>query len=450
MFDFNISQVVGLLGLEVKGNIEGRSYNVRCPHCGKFHMNIDNTKNTFNCLKCGIGGGILDLYCRYGLNKECTKDNRGEALKEIENLLCLDDKNTIEYKEYKNDYTTLTDSQLNEVYSAILDIPELKLNSDHIESLKKRGLTESEIEIFGYRTMPEYLYFPKGKDWSFKLWDRSNFEEIYFSIPEFKKISRKHIISGLFIAQHLIKKGLKLDKIPGFFKFGKYWCFRYTPGILIPIRNRYKEIVNFQVRKDFGKLRYITLSSKGFPQGTSSRVRVHFPITNPEINSDTIIRITEGPLKADIALSFTTNLNVVYMAVMGVNSLNELKQIFKDIKPNDIKVVQNFLDMDKLTNINVLKGSKNLEKIILQNGHKYKMGYWDVKSIKTVYYKQCKIIKQLGKKVEPIKNNTPINEFIFRIQKNTYLFNKYGIPFEKEWINDNSKGIDDFLKYINS
>ncbi len=228
---------------------------------------------------------------------------------------------------------------------------------------------------------PEYLYFPKGKDWSFKLWDKSNFEDIYFSIPEFKKISCKHIISGLFIAQHLIKKGLKLDKIPGFFKFGKYWCFRYTPGILIPIRNRYKEIVNFQVRKDFGKLRYITLSSKGFPQGTSSRVRVHFPITNPEINSDTIIRITEGPLKADIALSFTTNLNVVYMAVMGVNSLNELKQIFKDIKPNDIKIVQNFLDMDKLTNINVLKGSKNLEKIILQNGHKYKMGYWDVKSI---------------------------------------------------------------------
>lgn len=139
--------------------------------------------------------------------------------------------------------------------------------------------------------------------------------------------------------------------------------------------------MNFQVRKDFGKLRYITLSSKVFPQGTSSRVRVHFPITNPEINSDTIIRITEGPLKADIALSFTTNLNVVYMAVMDVNSLNELKQIFKDIKPNDIKIVQNFLDMDKLTNINVLKGSKNLEKIILQNGHKYKMGYWDVKSI---------------------------------------------------------------------
>ena len=34
MFDFNISQVVGLLGLEVKGNIEGHSYNVRCPHCG--------------------------------------------------------------------------------------------------------------------------------------------------------------------------------------------------------------------------------------------------------------------------------------------------------------------------------------------------------------------------------------------------------------------------------
>ena len=123
--------------------------------------------------------------------------------------------------------------------------------------------------------------------------------------------------------------------------------------------------MNFQVRKDFGKLRYITLSSKGFPQGTSSRVRVHFSITNPEINSDTIIRITEGPLKADVALSFTTNLNVVYMAVMGVNSLNELKQIFKDIKPNDIKIVQNFLDMDKLTNINVLKGLKNLEKIIL-------------------------------------------------------------------------------------
>ena len=49
---------------------------------------------------------------------------------------------------------------------------------------------------------------------------------------------------------------------------------------------------------------------------------------------------------------------------MDVNSLNELKQIFKDIKPNDIKIVQNFLDMDKLTNINVLKGLKNFFKIL--------------------------------------------------------------------------------------
>ena len=53
------------------------------------------------------------------------------------------------------------------------------------------------------------------------------------------------------------------------------------------------------------------------------------------------------------------------MAVMDVNSLNELKQIFKDIKPNDIKIVQKFLDMDKLTNINVLKGLKEFRKIIL-------------------------------------------------------------------------------------
>ena len=45
------------------------------------------------------------------------------------------------------------------------------------------------------------------------------------------------------------------------------------------------------------------------------------------------------------------------MAVMDVNSLNELKQIFKDIKPNDIKIVQNFLDMDKLTNISFLFNS---------------------------------------------------------------------------------------------
>ena len=67
-----------------------------------------------------------------------------------------------------------------------------------------------------------------------------------------------------------------------------------------------------------------------------------------------------------------------------------------------------------------------------------------------IYVCRNKLSKKFSFTLEPIKNNSPINEFIFRIQKNTYLFNKYGIPFEKEWINDNSKGIDDFLKYINS
>ena len=61
-------EVVSLLGIPAPPS--GRSsYYVPCPCCdtirGKKHLNINLRKEVFRCPRCGISGGIFDLYALY-------------------------------------------------------------------------------------------------------------------------------------------------------------------------------------------------------------------------------------------------------------------------------------------------------------------------------------------------------------------------------------------------
>lgn len=451
IMNFTIRDVSELLGLETKGNVNSRSFNVRCPRCDKehaYHMNIDNKKNVFSCMKCGVSGGTLDLYVMFSLKKEPSKETRHEAAIEIEKRLNItgDDKQRVNcysrHDEYINDdYTKLNDTQLDKVYSALLSIPALRLSDKHCTSLKGRGLADEEIAENGYRTLPEELWFPKGRDWSFKTWDNEGLERFYQSTPEIKNISRKHLISGLYIARCLTSKGLDVADVPGFFKIKNLWCFRYTPGILIPVRNAQKEIVGFQVRKERGKPKYITLSSKGFPEGTGSRTRVHFAKGNPPINPNTEIRITEGPLKADVALSLTKRFNVVYLAIMGINGINELNTVLRNIKPHDCECVADCLDMDKLTNANVVSGAKKLKEMITKYGHRYHEKIWDVNTIHKVLHAEESLLKDNGC-ILPKRSSNDIEY----IKNMTMLLKEHNIEYDHEWLNPETKGIDDYLR----
>lgn len=65
---FHMSDVVSLLGIPMPPS--GRSsYYVQCPCCDenprKKHLNINLKKEVYRCPRCGIYGGIFDLYSLY-------------------------------------------------------------------------------------------------------------------------------------------------------------------------------------------------------------------------------------------------------------------------------------------------------------------------------------------------------------------------------------------------
>ena len=65
---FHMWGIVSLLGLPVP--TAGRSsYYIQCPCCDENprekHLNINLKKEVFRCPRCGISGGIFDLYALY-------------------------------------------------------------------------------------------------------------------------------------------------------------------------------------------------------------------------------------------------------------------------------------------------------------------------------------------------------------------------------------------------
>ena len=171
-FGFNIEQVANILGLERSAGVSVNAsiYNVKCPECNKLKLNINVAKGVWNCPRCGIGGGTLSLYVRFGLGERVyTKESGKKAMAEIKKQLGVGLNSEYKYNnsstasDYIDDMTHLSDSQLDRVYSRMLKIPALRLLSEHKENLLKRGLTEEIIENNEYRSLPDRLYLPKGK-----------------------------------------------------------------------------------------------------------------------------------------------------------------------------------------------------------------------------------------------------------------------------------------------
>ncbi len=445
--DFTISQVADILGLERAPKARSKnSFYVKCPICDKdgYHLNINIAKGTWRCVKCDEHGGTLALYTRFGLGVEkYTKEAGRKALREINKRLGTTDnvRQTTRKKETPIDDTShLTDSQLDTIYSSLIDIPKLSLRKEHKEKLLSRGLTEEDIQANEYRTLPELFSLPKKKPAALEKFMDMDFDVLYAEQPELKTMLKRNIYAGIYIGTYLYNHlNIPLDNVPGFFKVSDFWCFRYTPGILIPVRNQYGEIVNFQVRTDSGRLRYITNSSSGFNSGTVGQCRIHFPMNNPELGPNTVIRLTEGALKADVAAAFNNNPNIAYIAILGVSATSMLDKVLKEIKSSGVKTIVNALDMDKVTNPHVAKASKTLRKIIKDNGYEYSCLYWGKQAVCDVLSKQLDIMSSHNMYVTLTSPN-----LFYAVEKNTQMLYKHGYDCP-EWSAPEIKGIDDFL-----
>lgn len=383
----DIREVVQLLGLKVnpKESINSDTFNVQCPFCGdkKFHMNINCTKNVYSCVLCSKekGQGYLDLYSRAVHGIRCVPGPNGNG-KEIYKELCdrLHIMQPVQCRArsasaggpVQTRVVRASDEVVGQTYEQLLNFQPFRLSESHRQNLLARGFTDAAIQRNQYRTIPkDYRWLSRYKSAKQMCNDLSGLIQKNKAL---RKRSSNELAAGFALCAYLQGAGCTLEGVPGFFKVGNFWCFNTIPGMLVPTRSMDGRVVALQVRRDKPKnwndnkgefLRYMTVSSKGLPQGVTEGIsRAHFPLGNPTLASDVQVCITEGPLKSDAAVELINELKpqekTFFIALHGTMNTKELPDFFKICKEAGVQKVWNAFDMDKVTNIHVADAGKSV------------------------------------------------------------------------------------------
>lgn len=334
MDTIRMTDVINLLGIPNPPYGQS-SYYVQCPCCDdnpyKKHLNINIRKEVFRCPKCGVSGGIFDLYALFA---EIPRDKVYKAISEkISPKTFVHKKITIQPKvESDKEYPLIDVETRHATYSAFLS--KLSLASDHKTNLLNRGLNDEEIKNLGYKSAP--------------------------------------IIGMSALSRQLRNEGFYLSGVPGFFKTESgEWTFASDKrGILIPVRDIEGRIQGLQIRcdkVDRRKFRWISSAEK--KDGCRAEGWTHF-VGNI---SESII-LTEGPMKADIINALTGK---TVLAVPGVNSLSCLKTTLEELKSKGLQHIQTAFDMDLLTNFHVQNGFNNLLMLLDDMGFTFGTYLWD-------------------------------------------------------------------------
>lgn len=376
--EYSMGELLDRLDLDITAN-----GNMQCPFCqhrGRtLHVNFE--KNQWICPKCDSSGGTLRFFTKYQLGTDLPIDRveRGKISKQLaefmgetEDLPAPSRKTSPPKKRYTPVYPA-SDSHINAVYAAMSNFPELQLSDTHRKELLKRGLSNDAIERNGYRSIPEHL--PNAEPY-ISQYEREGGNERRRLIFENWKFPVKNIYTGLMIAASLVNLGFDLTGVPGFFRFGNSWCFLAIPGILIPTRNMKGEIVVWQIRQKT-EPKYMTVHCGSFPGAVTESVsRCHFPLGNSKPGPNTPTIFIEGPLKGDVSLHLFGR-DAFFMAIPGVTSVTDLLRYTKILKQEyGVTTIQNGYDMDRLTNMNVKRGSIAITQKLHSQGFTVTPIYW--------------------------------------------------------------------------
>lgn len=470
-FNIDIREVVELLGLKVdpKSSLESGTFNVQCPFCQdrKYHMNINAAKNAYSCVLCSKdkGQGALDLYARVVHGTRCVK---GVNSKELYHELCeaLHHGDVVQaQKPARRHYTTsqaikrASDEVVGSTYEKLLEFRPFALSLQHRENLHKRGFTDEAIIRNQYRSIVRDFEWLKKYPSSRKLYHQV--ESLVKNVNDLQKKSEDEIVAGLALSSYLLSCGCTLKGVPGFYKLGDFWCFNIVEGMIIPTRNIDGRVVALQVRRDKPSywdqkckgrkfLRYLTISSKGLPEGVTEGIsRAHFPLNNPPLTKETSVCITEGPLKADAAIELAEESNVFFVALHGTMNTKELPGFFKRIRSIGISRIENVFDMDKTTNPNVANAGKSIWKKAKDAGLSVAVRCWDEEYAR-VKCRELSILCAENDLFVP----TALNVFV-DIAAMARALEAAGIQHsvrllpdgteEKHYWRNETKGIDDFL-----
>lgn len=457
----SIYDVVRVLGLEPKPGAfvapDSRQASFKCPVCQHkgYTMSINFQKDTFVCPKCWSKGGATNLYSlvRHGTPYQKGTPAGNDLLKELREEIESKLSTASVSRMYIPKLPTIkpaSDAVLDRVYSALLSLPRLKLSEKHRENLRKRGLNDAFIDAAQFRSMPP------GCERTKNLSKRA--KELLAKLPV--RLTEDQLALGAVIVEELKSRGISdYTGVPGFFKIGGTWCLYTVPGIMIPTKNEKGQIVSIQIRKDEGELRYMTLSNKALPdhvQDNISRIHVvgNFDFRDEARRNETpfVVLITEGPLKADvIAHLWRKNQNwglpghVLILAIQGVNNTACLDPVLTWLKEIHVTTIYNCLDMDRIANKNVRKGSCDLRKKLNAQGFTFPALSWDNEAAQEL---KTRLTKRFPSFAFPAGRNS---QFV-QLAKFCELLEKEGIAHSKkgEYWPDRSKGLDDWLKYRSS
>lgn len=302
------------------------SVDVLCPLCGHRTLHFDFRKNVFACPACGIGGGIMDAWALFaGIDTGDIKENRRLAKLDLEEKLKhsrFEVSDTVmEFKE-ENEIQMASIAKRDRIYRRL--ISDLTLSDKHKKDLMNRGLSEKEIEAFGFKTLKSITY------------------------PD------------------------DMKGVPGFYPSKGKWKLVNYEGFLIPQYNVDGKLQSCQIRKDSGTPKYLALSSAKFKGGTAGATFTHF--TNVYDQSPKEIVITEGPLKADI---INLRLKLPVIAIPGVNAQKYLEQELQKLKAKGLCRAKIAFDMDYYTNPNVKKALNKLKKLLSDLEIEFVQLEWD-------------------------------------------------------------------------
>jgi len=203
---------------------------------------------------------------------------------------------------------------LDRVYRALLDA--LPLAPSHRQALQQRGLANAEILRRRYRTFP--------------------------------------LQGRAALAKHLIGQ-LGVDicaQVPGFYikvRDGRrWWSLAGAPGLLIPVRNLDGHIVALKVRADVpgNGPKYSTVSSTKHG-GPSPGAPVHVPLHAGA--RGTMIRLTEGELKADVATALS---GLLTLSIPGVSMWRKAVPVLQALQASQVLLA---FDTDWRTNPQVAR-----------------------------------------------------------------------------------------------
>ncbi|MCL2773369.1 MAG: CHC2 zinc finger domain-containing protein [Oscillospiraceae bacterium] len=333
-FAFDISNVADILNLQaVRRN--GASMYVNCPFCGdnRGKMNINFEKNVFRCNYCGESGGMIALYAK------SMNISHSDAYRDILAILQTPDyslnRTSVKSALTRVEPQTATPEQIHQTYTVLLSM--LTLSENHRNNLISRGLTDEQIELFGFKSTPT-----------------TGTEQYPYIL-----IERNCIIRG----------------VPGFYfdEPTQQWKMKMNcSGIVIPVTTIDGLTAGIQIRLDtpFNGCKYLWFSSANENMGTSCGSPVGF-FGNQH---DKTVYVTEGYLKAVISHCLS---DLTFAAVAGANNYRNLNGLFNVLRQNGVEEIVEVYDMDKLTNINVEKGCRRLVELASEYSFKVRRIKWN-------------------------------------------------------------------------